>query len=113
MVQALRYQQRLRTVGGDTDYRSESSSVTEEEVGSAEDAANQTETEPVAAKLLGAPTDQDEQEAVQPLDEWDFEASPTSSRPIVSDAEILLSVGAGHLVQEEPDQCMSAKDPHN
>jgi len=97
--QALRYQQRLRSAGLDTDSRSDSSSATEGEVGGTEN----SEPAPASAHLLEQPEGKEEQEDLQSLNEWDLDASPTASRPLVSDAEILLSIGAGHLVQEQTD----------
>ena len=52
-------------------------------------------------QLFGEPTDTDQLEAMESLEEWDTEKRPVSRQgPLVTDQEILASVGAQHLAPQ-------------
>lgn len=74
--------------------------------------ASQPENSVSAQQLFGDLTDMNHIEATEPLEEWDIEPVAVEQRPLLTDEEILASVGAAHLaLQHQPDNMASLLDP--
>ena len=116
--QALRYQQRVKGSGTEADNGSACSSASEEEdtnnagiTAPVSMSASQTDTSTSAQQLFGDLTDLNHLEATEPLEEWDIEPVAVEQRPLLTDEEILASVGAAHLaLQHQPDNMASLLD---
>lgn len=102
--QALRYQFRTQS-SSETDGHSVSSSVTDEELTHKTDNSSDTrsEQELAQANLLGAASDSsDDAKSLEALVNWKFNEQAVASQQLVSDEEVLASIGATHLVPSPP-----------
>ena len=71
-----------------------------------------SEADALSLPPLGEPSDAERLEAMESLENWDFGTAVDSIRPLMSDEEILASVGAQHLVaQHNSDSMVSALSP--
>lgn len=76
---------------------------------------NPSERDNLGLQLLGPPTEYEEEEAMQSLDQWEGApiASTSTQAPLVSDQEILASIGAHHLFGQLPHAEAAELDPQD
>ena len=63
--------------------------------------------------LFGELTDADHLEAMESLEEWGVEPVAVDHKPLITDEEILESVGASYLAsRRHPDDVATSLEPH-